>query len=142
MKLDNSILTTTCRPATFDRPKQNLDLAHKMLRLMKQNLGIGLAANQAGVDIRLFVMNIKDRYFHCFNPEIVETFDDAVPYDEGCLSFPEETCTIIRPNTIKVRYYSAAGQVTEEILTGLASRCFQHELDHLNGITMFDRLDK
>ena len=142
MKLDNSILKQNCQPAVFDNPKKNRDLAHQMLRLMKKEHGIGLAANQVGIDIRLFVMSINNTYYHCFNPEIIEYLDDPVPYNEGCLSFPEENCLILRPNTIRVRYSSAQGKATEEILTGLASRCFQHELDHLNGITMLDRTNK
>jgi len=142
MKLDSQILTQSCRPAVFDNPAQNLQIAHQLLKLMQKEQGIGLAANQTGLDLRLFVMKIADRYFHCFNPEIIEYHNDLVVVNEGCLSFPNQHCEVTRPDTIRVRYYAANGAMTEEILSGWASRCFQHELDHLNGITMFDRLSK
>lgn len=139
MKLDPTYLKKVCEPARFDYPTKNIKLAHELLRLMKKENGIGLAANQAGINLRLFVMNIEDRYFHCFNPSILGFSETLLNYNEGCLSFPGENCSILRPESIMVRYYSANGQMTEEILSGLAARCFQHELDHLNGVTMFDR---
>jgi peptide deformylase len=70
----------------------------------------------------------------------VQSYTDLTNFDEGCLSFPGETCIIKRPDTIDVCYYDVAGIEVVEQLSGLASRCFQHELDHLNGITMYDRL--
>lgn len=139
MKLDSSILTKSCQLADFNSPAKNLRTAHELIRLMKKERGMGLAANQAGIDLRLFVMKIADRYYHCFNPEILSSSKNHITLDEGCLSFPDQTCALSRPESIVVRYYSAYGTATEETLSGWASRCFQHELDHLNGLTMFDR---
>lgn len=141
MKLDAINLHTPCAPAIFDQPKKNTEIAHKLLRLMAKERGIGLAANQCGLALRLFVMVIGDTVYHCFNPEILEFGVALEPYNEGCLSFKGESCNILRPSRIYVRYHSAYGKPTEEWLGGLAARCFQHELDHLNGITMFDRLE-
>lgn len=138
MKLDNSILHICCRTVSFDNPKKNLDLAHKLLRLMKKSQGIGLAANQTGVDARVFVMHIDDKYYHCFNPAILAVSENLTTLDEGCLSFPGKECKISRPDKVVVKYFSAEGIEVVEELGGLAARCFQHELDHLNGITMFD----
>lgn len=140
MKLDNNLLKTSCKPVTFDKPKKNLQLAQELFRLMIKENGIGLASNQAGIEFRLFVMIINDIPYHCFNPEIVEYGQDKVSYNEGCLSFKNERCEIIRPDKIRVKYHNAYGVETIEWLDGLASRCFQHELDHLNGLTMFDRI--
>ena len=140
MKLDNIILKNVCTEVTFYKPKQNLKLAQQLFQLMLQENGIGLASNQAGIDNRLFVMLINNKIYHCFNPIILETLNDDMYYTEGCLSFPNERLQIYRPNKILVKYHNAYGEETIEWLDGLASRCFQHELDHLNGITMHDRI--
>ncbi len=139
LKLDSSVLKDVCTPVTFERPKKNLDLAHQMIRTMQKERGMGLAANQCGLNVRLFVMFVDNKFYHCFNPEIVESSEEQVNLTEGCLSFTGQFCEINRPKKILVRYYSAQGKETLEWLDGWAARCFQHELDHLNGLTMFDR---
>lgn len=139
MKLDSVFLKDTCVPATFEKPKKNLQLAHDLIKVMHKERGIGLAANQAGHNIRLFVMSADDIYRHCFNPEILDQSQEAVELNEGCLSFPGEFCKITRPKRVYVKYHDAYGNVKEEWLDGWSSRCFQHELDHLNGITMHQR---
>lgn len=141
MKITDKELTTVCKPVEFDKPKQNLDLAHKLLRLMRKENGMGLAANQCGLDIRLFVMCVDDVVYHCFNPEILEYSSTQVEMEEGCLSYPGQFCKISRPEKILVKYYSASGMPTQEWLESWAARCFQHELDHLNAITMHIRFD-
>jgi peptide deformylase len=138
MKLDSRLLSQACEPVTFENPRRNLDLAHQLLRLMRRENGMGLAANQAGIDKRVFVMAVDSIYRHCFNPEIVRSSKQQVVLREGCLSFPGEFCQIERPATVDVRYQDAWGKVHEETLSGWHSRCFQHELDHLNGVTMYD----
>ena len=139
MELTRRTLKIKCKPATFNNQWENEDLVERMILLMQKHNGIGLAANQVGERIKLFVMSVGDHEWACFNPELLYHNDDLVEFDEGCLSFPGETCIIKRPGTIHVRYFDVAGVEIGEELTGLASRCFQHELDHLNGITMHDR---
>lgn len=139
MKLNKDVLYQKCKQASFERPLDNLRLAQNLFQLMMKENGIGLAANQTGHDIRLFVMFVEREAFHCFNPEIVTSSQDCVIDKEGCLSFPGERCMISRPATIKVKYANARGNFQERIFSGLAARCFQHELDHLNGVTMHDR---
>jgi peptide deformylase len=139
MELTRRILQHQLKPANLGNKWATEDLAQRMLQFMRKNNGIGLAANQVGERVRMFVMGIDGRDWVCFNPEIIQTRNDLTDFDEGCLSFPGESCIIKRPDVIDVRYYNVNGvEITEE-LTGLASRCFQHELDHLNGITMHDR---
>lgn len=140
MKLINKMLSTQSLPADFTRPMDNLRLAQNLFQLMLKENGIGLAANQAGINIRLFVMYVDKEAFHCFNPEILEFGTVSVVAKEGCLSFPGEFCQIDRPDYIKVKFSNARGIYQERDFTGLASRCFQHELDHLNGVTMYDRI--
>ena len=139
MKLNSSVLYTKCQPATFDRPLDNLRLAQSLFQLMIKERGIGLAANQAGHNIRLFVMYVDREAFHCFNPEVISVDSDIIAIDEGCLSFPGERIRIFRPASIRVQYSSARGQSQERDFTGIAARCFLHELDHLDGITMHQR---
>jgi peptide deformylase len=139
LTLKNTELKTVCHTVDFVDPKKNLDVAHKLIRTMQKEKGMGLAANQCGFNLRLFVMRIEDKFYHCFNPEIVECSDEQVNLTEGCLSFIGQFCEVVRPKKIFVRYFSSKGEETVEWLDGWAARCFQHELDHLNGLTMFDR---
>jgi peptide deformylase len=139
MELTRRTLKLKLKTANLSNQWANEDLVNRMQILMHRERGIGLAANQCGERIRMFIMLIDGDFWACFNPEIVQDYNDLTDYDEGCLSFPGESCIIKRPNTIDVRYYDVGGVEIRETLTGLASRCFQHELDHLNGITMQDR---
>jgi peptide deformylase len=140
LKLNSTILDKVCQPSQFRRPSENLRLVHHLLELMRREHGIGLAANQAGIDQRLFVMLIDNELYSCFNPEIISSSDNHSDLIEGCLSFPGERLSISRPSEIQVRYFNAHGRMTETNMTGLIARCFQHELDHLNGITMYERI--
>ena len=139
MKLTRRVLDRIAAPVDFVYPWKNQQLAKNLLEFMMAQNGIGLAAPQVGISKRVFVMKIGVRSWACFNPEITESGDDFTNFDEGCLSFPGDQCTISRPNAILVRYQTATGDIVNEELLGLASRCFQHELDHLDGITMHDR---
>jgi peptide deformylase len=142
MKLSRKVLYNKARPVGFRSPWQNQKLADDMIVLMRQNRGIGLAAPQCGVSKRLFVMEIQGRVWHCFNPEIEEIGPESVEMEEGCLSFPGESCTIQRPDRVKVRYQDSSGEWHSDTLSGLSARCFQHEFDHLEGITMHQRSDR
>lgn len=139
MRLTRKILHRTCRPAVFDNTNRNHWLAQEMTEFMIKQGGIGMAANQIGLDLRLFVMKVDDRTRFCFNPEIIWTGSLEIKKAEGCLSFANKQCTIARPDQIEVRYQDHKGCWIQEKLSGLASRCYQHELDHVNGITMWHR---
>lgn len=142
MKLTQRVLHRTAPVMEFDHPWQNQQLAEQMMRFMKQQRGIGLAANQIGDRRRLFVMDVDGWVRWCFNPEIIDSGEICEQYAEGCLSFPDKQCIITRPDRIDVRYQDAQGRSHSERYTGLISRCFQHELDHLNGITMWQRYEE
>jgi len=142
MKLTHRTLRNRAKLADFQYPVANQQLGEKMLKFMREQDGIGLAATQIGERVAVFVMAIDQREWICFNPEIEKLGDDMVEFDEGCLSFPGKSCKLQRPDTVDVRYQDAQGVWHWETLTGLASRCFQHELDHLDGITMWDRLEE
>jgi peptide deformylase len=139
MQLTRRTLRLKLKPADLRNQWANEDLVNRMRYLMQAEGGIGLAANQCGERVRMFIMLIDGGFWACFNPEILEASTDLAEFDEGCLSFPGESCIIKRPSTIDVRYYDSKGTENVERLEGLPARCFQHELDHLNGITMHDR---
>jgi peptide deformylase len=139
MKLTRRVLHNRARAADFRSSDSNQKLADSMLSLMREHNAIGLAATQIGHSRRIFVMSISGRTRLCFNPEITESSTVLADYDEGCLSFPGDQCTINRPDWVRVRYQDPSGRVTEDTLVALEARCFQHELDHLDGITMWDR---
>jgi peptide deformylase len=139
MKLTQRTLHNRAKMADFQYPLINQQLGENMLKFMREQGGIGLAATQIGERVSVFVMEIGSQQWICFNPEIEKLSDDMVEFDEGCLSFPGKSCKLQRPDTIDIRYQDASGNWHWETLTGLSSRCFQHELDHLDGITMWDR---
>jgi len=139
MKLTRKVLHNVARPLDFQYPVKNQQLANQMLGLMRLENGIGLAAPQIGISKRLFVMSVDGHDRACFNPEIVSSSAVFTDFQEGCLSFPGESCIIKRPEQIRVKYQNHFGDWIEVDLAGLEARCFQHELDHLNGITMHDR---
>jgi len=107
--------------------------ANALLDTMRKNNGMGLAAPQVGNNVRLFVMRDKRDEFICMNPFITahaKSFDTDI---EGCLSFPGIYVPIKRYSAVVVGYYDIHGKLVEETLEGKWGRCFQHELDHLNG---------
>jgi peptide deformylase len=111
-------------------------IEREMLELMRVSNGIGLAANQVGLLRRVFVMKLADgREIGCFNPWIMFGDNDKIEDNEGCLSFPNLWLKVERHNKITASYLDSTGKQCIIELEGIDSRCFQHELDHLNGIT-------
>lgn len=101
--------------------------------------GIGLAAPQIGVQKQIFVWEIDDEPMVIINPEIVESSGEWV-YDEGCLSIPGLYVEMVRPNQVLMRGRTLDGNEIEIEADELMGRLFQHELDHLHGVLMFDRM--
>ncbi len=114
-------------------------LAEQMHTLMIQNNGIGLAAPQVNIDKSFFIIGDKTRYKLAVNPKIIETSEEKVLMTEGCLSFPGLFLKVLRPLNCVVEYVNNKGETVNEKLEGMMSRVFQHETDHLNGVT-FDTL--
>ena len=120
---------------------------HDMTNLMKKQNGIGLAANQIGVTKRFF--SIGHSAFDTFtkpviiwNPQILKYSKEKVIDVEGCLSFPEVWLKVERPKTIEVMYETTQGKTRFTKLQDLESKCFQHEFDHIEGITFNKRVSK
>ena len=122
-------------------------LMDDMLETMYAAPGIGLAAVQIGVMQRVVVMDLsregeEPAPRHLVNPEIVWASEEMAPYEEGCLSIPEVYDEVTRPARVKVRYLNYQGETVEEEADGLYAVCFQHELDHLNGVLFIDYLSR
>ena len=117
-------------------------LSTKMLELMRESVGVGLAANQVGVAVRLLVSNHtgEDEDNKVFvNPELVDP-DDPQASQEGCLSLPGVTVTCRRARAITVKAFDLAGEPFEMRSDGLLARVWQHEMDHLNGRLIIDAM--
>ena len=140
-KEDDPILKQEAEPWDFENHVNAAVIEREMLELMKANNGIGLAANQVGLLRRVFVMKLQDgREVGCFNPWIMFGNNDKINGDEGCLSFPNLWLKIERHNKITAAYLDNTGKQCIIELEGLDARCFQHELDHLDGITFTEHV--
>jgi peptide deformylase len=115
-------------------------LADSMIDTMYEAPGSGLAANQIGVLKRLFVYDIGEGPRVVINPQIVES-DGEWSYEEGCLSIPGLSWNIVRPNAVHLVGLDLDGNELSIEATELEGRVFQHELDHLDGILLVERLD-
>src|SRR3954465_2772264 len=148
------VLRQISRPVeTFDDELKTL--IADMFETMYHAPGIGLAAVQVGVPIRLLVMDLQEpedeedpespivsdpRVF--INPEILWHSDLEVPYTEGCLSVPDQYAEVLSPDRIRARWQDERGQSHEHDLDGLLAVCLQHEMDHLEGVLFIDHLSK
>ena len=124
----------------------NLD-RHHLSRVLIDNMihhnGIGISANQIGICERAFAM-VRDlennEVMVCFNPRIVKSYSEEVEMEEGCLSYPDLFLKIKRPDKIVVKYEDENKKTHKIKLQGLASRVFQHEYDHMEGIDFTQRV--
>ena len=138
---------------TFDADLKTL--ISDMFETMYHAPGIGLAAVQVGVPIRLLVMDLQEpedpedpeskpirepRVF--INPEILWASETTVPYTEGCLSVPDQYAEVLRPDRIRAKWQDEEGETHEAELDGLLAVCLQHEMDHLEGILFIDHLSR
>lgn len=115
-----------------------VELATNLVQFMRDSNGIGLSANQVGLNLRVFAMEGEPAIV-CFNPRIVMFGEEEVTLEEGCLTYPGLYVKVKRPKVIKVRYQEADGEVYTETFTGMTSRVFQHEFDHLNGDVFYNK---
>ena len=141
-------LTPNTHPILHERVKpcsKDLDRP-EMSRILKENMihygGVGLSANQIGIDERVFIMVLNmetEETITCFNPRIIKRYDDNVWCEEGCLSFPDEIININRPDRVVVKYEDEDKKDHKIKLSGMAARVFLHEFDHLEGIVFTER---
>lgn len=126
------------------------ELIANMFETLKHSEGVGLAAPQVGLPIRLFIIDLDvisdddpqyKGYLHTFiNPEIIEESKETISMSEGCLSIPGINESVKRPEKVLVNYIDENGEEQERWLEGFEARVFQHEYDHLDGKMFVDRL--
>ena len=123
------------------------NLVADMFETMYEAPGIGLAAIQVGVPLRVVTMDLSKKEDHSepevfINPEIVSSSEERSVYEEGCLSIPDIHEDVERPARVKIRYLDLDGKPREAEAEGLFATCIQHEVDHLNGVLFIDHISK
>lgn len=117
-------------------------LSQEMMRIMRENEGVGLAANQIGRLQRIFVAAYEDEEFAIVNPEVEWSSENKEKDIEGCLSLPEVRVEVERPHAVTVSGRDPSGAPVRIRAEGLLARIFQHEIDHLDGVLILDRTDR
>jgi len=120
---------------------------HDLIHLMTHSQGMGLAANQIGITKRFFAIghesfDVFQKPAIIYNPVLISADQEQEVIQEGCLSFPGLLLQVSRPKMVLVRYQNNRGEFLMSRLTGMEARCFQHELDHINGVTFNQRAEK
>lgn len=151
----NPVLRKECREIDEITPEIQ-DLAERMVQCMYDENGIGLAAPQIGINLRMFVIDTRVEENEAYstpgeaylspmmpmailNPQIISSSGPDKPFIEGCLSIPGVNATVIRPDVIRLKGKLLNGEEIDIECGGLLSRCAQHEIDHLDGVLFTDR---
>jgi len=141
---DHPILKQECIPFDFEQDNAK-ELFETLRDEMIKHRGVGLSAPQIGIPVRAFVIgnpDVKEDIIGVFNPTITNYDEEKVTYEEGCLSFPGMYIKITRPRAIRVRYADWNADVNSTRYEGYTARIFQHEYDHLNGMTFIQRANR
>lgn len=145
--IPDPVLRENCSPIE-DITSELKTLMQDMLETMYDAPGVGLAAPQINIPIRLIVMDAAQKEddekepIIMINPKILSSSDDRSVYEEGCLSIPEYFAEIERPAIVKVGYRDEEGKEQERECEGLLGTVVQHEIDHLDGVLFIDYLSK
>jgi peptide deformylase len=135
------VLKTRAAPVEdFDEALERL--AEEMLATMREQEGVGLAANQVGRLKRILVAALEDDEYVLVNPVIEKASETTTSGPEGCLSIPGIQVAVERPTVIKISGRDVSGEPIKIEVDGLLARIFQHEVDHLDGVLILDRTDR
>lgn len=141
-KEGDPLLSQKLEPFDFNSGIDAELVEKEMIRLMKENYGIGIAANQVGFDRRVIIVEPENQTpIGMFNPEIIESIGTCND-EEGCLSFPGLFVKVERAETITVKYLDKYNVECTITLSGMAAKCVQHEIDHLDGICFTNRVSR
>ena len=137
---DDPLLHRKIKKCSYDLDRSKL--SYTLTENMFHYNGVGLSANQIGIEERAFVMMIDidlQETITCFNPRIIKESKKEVVMEEGCLSYPELFLKISRPSSIIVKYEDEGKSIIKRRLDGYVARIFQHEYDHMEGIDFTQR---
>ena len=141
----NQILLEKTRDIPIDQINSNTysQIGSSMIEIMKKKGGVGLSANQVGLPLNMCVIatNISDVKI-MLNPRILKSSKVTDDSSEGCLSVPGALCKLKRHNWVEIAYETVDGETVEERLSGFAGYVVQHEIDHLQGILILNRLNE
>lgn len=134
---DSLILNKVSTKIPNYKSEQFKQIIKQMFKLLEENKGVGLAAPQIGIHERYFIISYNGKKLVCIDPKIQKATGEQI-FEEGCLSFPDFFKEITRPSEIKVSFLNENGNKRVTRLKGFEATIFQHELDHLNGVTIND----
>lgn len=117
-------------------------LLPKMIKTMHKERGVGLAAPQIGVPLRLAVAEVDGKEYYWINPEITSLSQEKIISEEGCLSLPGEFFPVLRSETVTIKYLNEKGLPKKLRAKGFLATVVQHEVDHLDGILILNRFLK
>jgi len=142
IKYPNKFLRKKTREAKDFKDPDLARLVSDMLRTLDEEKGIGLAAPQVGSDLRICIAKIDNVEYVLLNPKIYSYSRKKEVFEEGCLSFPGKFFPVERPVKVKVKARDLAGKKIKLKADSLLARVLQHEIDHLDGILVIDRVEK
>lgn len=118
------------------------ELLPRMIKTMHKERGVGLAAPQIGLSLRLAVAEVDGKEYYWINPEITSLSQEKIISEEGCLSLPGEFFPILRSEKVTVKYLNEKGLPKKLRATGFLATVVQHEVDHLDGVLIINRFTK
>ena len=140
IKPEDPILHNKIKKCSYNLDRSNLS------SILNENMihynGVGLSANQIGIEERAFVMMIDletQETITCFNPKILKESSDTSVMEEGCLSYPDIQIEVTRPSHVIVKYEDESKNTFKRRLEGWMARVFQHEYDHMEGINFLNK---
>jgi peptide deformylase len=140
--LGNDMLRRKAEQVTTFDP-QLAKTAEAMIAALHEGKGVGLAGPQVGLLQRIFVVHIEGDIPRVFvNPSIIETSQETIKYEEGCLSIPGVWAEVLRPQTVKIQAWNERGRPFTLETGGILARVILHEYDHLEGVLFIDRLSE
>ena len=113
-----------------------------LIETMKHAKGLGLAAPQVGILLRIFTIDVESKISVFINPEIKDFSKEKAPFEEGCLSVQKIWGPVVRPKKLSIKAIDENGKLVKIRAKGLLARVIQHETDHLNGILFIDKAEK